>query len=343
MTLLSRTVSITLSMSLTRFLTAVLVTGTLLLCIPTHTSAKIIFNSARDGGGLCVMDDDGSNAEILKVSPRPQSDGAPDWSPDGTRILFHRNVSKVGGQEVELFVMDKEGNNVQQLTHYKALSGWGPWGPDGKRIAFASTRDNRGEIYVMNLETHEVTQLTHNPDDREWASSPVWSPDGKYIAYRQATLPHGLTTIYVMRADGTKQMPLVPGDDWYRYTGGWSKDSKSVLYFEALYDPKSGKLISNRVVIQRLGAKARQVLKTPQKWLIHSACFLNGDVLIAAEDTGAPQRQADIYRYHISTGTLTNLTNHPAYDIAPHWISDTIFSVAPLKKKAIQWGTLKKK
>jgi Tol biopolymer transport system component len=192
--------------------------------------------------------------------------------------------------------MDKDGSNVEQLTHYKSHSGAG-----------------------------------------------TWSPDGKHISYRQAIPPLGSTTIYVMRADGTKQVPLVPGDEWYRYTGGWSKDSKSVLYFEALYDPKSGKLISNRVVIQRLGAKARQILKPPQKWLIHSACFLKDDVLIAADRNTEPGAKADIYRYHITTGKLTNLTNHPAYDIAPHWISDTVFSVTPLKKKAIQWGTLKKK
>jgi Tol biopolymer transport system component len=333
-------------MSLTRFLTSVLVSGTLLLCIPTHTSAKIIFNSARDGGSLCVMDDDGSNAEILKVSPRPRSDGAPDWSPDGTRILFHRNVSKVGGQELELFVMDKDGNNVKQLTHYKVLSGTGTWGPDGRRIAFTSDKSGGFEIYVIDIETHAVTQLTHNPDDGEWAASPVWSPDGKYIAYRQATLPNRLTTIYVMRADGTKQVPLVPGDDWYRFTGGWSKDSESVLYFETrrIVDADGQiKLFESRAVIQRFGAKARQVLKTPPKWMIHSACFLKDDVLIAADRNTEPGAKADIYRYHITTGKLTNLTNHPADDIAPHWISDTIFSVTPLKKKAIQWGTLKKK
>ena len=171
----------------------------------------------------------------------------------------------------------------------------------------------------MDLDTQEVTRLTHNPGGDEWASSPSWSPDGKHIAYRQATPPNGLTTIYVMRPDGTRQVPLVLGADG------------EVELFE------------DRAVIQKHGAKARRILKTPKKWHIHSACFIDHDVLLAADKNPEPGTKADIYRYHISTGKLTNLTNHPADDLAPHWISDTVFSVTPLKKKAIQWGTLKQR
>ena len=50
-----------------------------------------------------------------------------------------------------------------------------------------------------------------------------------------------------------------------------------------------------------------------------------------------------VHQHAASTGKLINLTNHPADDYGAHWISDTVFSVTPLKKKAIQWGTLKKK
>ena len=87
------------------------------------------------------MDDDAA------LKSKSQSDGR-DWSPDGTRILY---VSKVGGQELELFVMDKDGNNVRQLN-YKVLSGTGTWGPDGRRIAFTSDKSGGFEIYVIDIE-----------------------------------------------------------------------------------------------------------------------------------------------------------------------------------------------
>ena len=331
-----RTYPILWGMFQKRLLTAVLVTGTLLLCA-MYAHAKIVFVSLRDGDyNIYVMDDDGSNVQRLTFTQWAQFDGAPAWSPDGKRIVFDRNLDKGGGQLIEMFVMDKDGRNVEQLTHYKNNSGAGSWSPDGTEIAFTSSKIGGWEIYVMDILSGAVKQLTKNPDGLEWATEPFWSPDGKYIAYRQATPPLGTTTIYVMRADGTGQAPLVPGDEWVRYTGGWSKDSKSVLYFEKLRGV-------SRVVIQNHRTKARRILTQPKKWQVHSACFIGHDVLISADKNHDPETNADIYRYHIRTGKVTNLTNHPADDYGAHWISDTVFSVTPLKKKALQWGAIKQK
>ncbi len=323
----------------------------LLLLVPSLATAKIVFRSFRDGGNnIYVMDDDGSNVQGLTFTPLPYI--RPVWSPDGKRIAFVRITAKGGlGQREQsnLFLMNQDGSNVQQLTNHPSLNGLCTWAPDGHRIAFSSNRNGGLDIYVIDILTREIQQLTRNPGLRKWAAGPSWSPDGKHIAYRQALPPRGLTTIYVMRSNGTAAHPLVPSDDWYRYGPRWSLDSKSVLYCESLYGPgEQGqvvRLLSSRVVIQRHGAKERQVLKTPKKWLIHSAAWLdNGkQVLIAADEYGAPDRQIDIYRYHLATGALTNLTNHPEDDLAPDWISDAVLSVTPSgEKKITQWGTLKK-
>lgn len=326
----------------------------LLLLVPSLATAKIVFISTRsDGSNIYVMDDDGSNVQRLTRAKIPHMPAdAPTWSPDGKHIAFLRITARGGfaqRQQANLFLINRDGSNEQQLTNHPSLNTSSTWAPDGHRIAFTSNRNGRSDLYVIDILTREIQQLTHNKEARTWAAGPSWSPNGKYIAYRQALPPRGLTTIYVMRSNGRAPHPLVPGDDWYRYGPSWSPDSKSVLYCESLYKelvPGQGvRLTSSRVVIQQRGAKARRFLKTPKKWLIHSACWMdNGkQVLIAADEYGAPDRQIDIYRYKLSNDTLTNLTNYPKTDYTPNWISDAVLSVTPSAgKKLTQWGTVKK-
>ncbi len=50
----------------------------------------------------------------------------------------------------------------------------------------------------------------------------------------------------------------------------------------------------------------------------------------------------DIYRYHLFTGEMVNLTNTPAVDdYGPDWISDDVLSVTPQGKKKVTWGQVK--
>ena len=50
----------------------------------------------------------------------------------------------------------------------------------------------------------------------------------------------------------------------------------------------------------------------------------------------------DIYRYHLVTGEIVNLTNNPASDdFSMDWISDDVLPVSPKGKITLTWGTLK--
>ena len=70
------------------------------------------------------------------------------------------------------------------------------WSPDGKQIAFASNPDGNSDIYIMDANGTNLTQITHNDaDDLE----PAWSPDGKQIAF--ASNPAGNYDIYVITVD----------------------------------------------------------------------------------------------------------------------------------------------
>lgn len=166
-------------------------------------SQKIAFSPGPCAGlsGVCVMNADRSNfINLADKSGYGGSDRDPSWSPDGEKIAF--TSGRYGNAEV--FVMNADGTNQVNLTHYgKAWDGSPTWSPDGKKIVFSSYRDGNYEIYVMNADGTDVMNLTNNPADDGGA---IWSPDSTKIAF--VSWRDGNSEIYVINVDGTKLIKL---------------------------------------------------------------------------------------------------------------------------------------
>jgi TolB protein len=56
--------------------------------------------------------------------------------------------------------------------------------PDGTRLAFASNRDGKWDIYILDLVTGKTSRFTDTP---EYDASPSWSPDGLWLVYETYT------------------------------------------------------------------------------------------------------------------------------------------------------------
>ena len=93
--------------------------------------------------------------------------------------------------------------------------------PDGKWLAFASNRLENAELYLMDLTTRTLQQLTHTDELDEYM--PAFSPDAKSIAFVTERTRGGMmlppvqasgsdpsaATIYLMDIDGRNQRPLI--------------------------------------------------------------------------------------------------------------------------------------
>jgi TolB protein len=133
----------------------------------------------------------------------------PRWSPDGSKILF--DSYRTGN--LEMFTMNPDGTGVVNLTNHGASDYNGDWSPDGTRILFFSTRDTGfGDIYVIEIESGQVTRLTDSSSGTEHRD-PVWSPNGQKIAFLRGD------GLYRMNADGSNETLIATqvaggGIDW---------------------------------------------------------------------------------------------------------------------------------
>ena len=87
-----------------------------------------------------------------------------------------------------------------------------------------SDRDGDFEIYVMDADGKNQTQLTQN-NDRDWF--PSWSPDGQRIAFMSNR--DGDFEIYVMDADGKNITQLTQNND-YEWLPSWSPDGQRIAF-----------------------------------------------------------------------------------------------------------------
>ena len=102
--------------------------------------------------------------------------------------------------------MNADGSGQTRLTDNPEGNSYPSWSPDGTKIVFTSNRDFSGEIYVMNADGSEQTNLTGKAGENteHQHSHPSWSPDGTKIAftYSRSFVPG---QINVMNADGSGQ------------------------------------------------------------------------------------------------------------------------------------------
>jgi Tol biopolymer transport system component len=147
---------------------------------------------------------DGSGARRLPYIPRTAV-----WSPDGRRIAFAAKGPEPppsSASHTDIYVMNADGSGKRKLTHNERYNAEPAWSPDGRKIAFRSSRNGNRDIYVMNLDGSGKRNLTRNPA-RD--GSPSWSPDGRRIAF--VSDRDGRLEAHVMNADGSGQRSLTQG------------------------------------------------------------------------------------------------------------------------------------
>lgn len=98
-------------------------------------------------------------------------------SPDGQTIAF--------SYKGDVFTVPASGGQARQLTSNAAYDSYPIWSPDGKKIAFASSREGSLDIYVMDKFGGEPKRLT----TRSTNETPIAWRDNEHILFSAAIMP----------------------------------------------------------------------------------------------------------------------------------------------------------
>ncbi len=183
----------------------------------------------------------------------------------GEQGIARTKIAFVGEKDNgrELFVMDYDGYDPQQVTadgYLNLMPTWSPdrksliytgyrdrkqqimrrdlatgredvlvspattFAPDGKSITYAEAQEGNSDIYQIELDSRSTKQLTsHHSADL----SPSWSPDGRHLAFTSDR--GGRPQIYIMDADGSK-VRRVTYDGDYNAAPAWSPKGDWIVY-----------------------------------------------------------------------------------------------------------------
>ncbi|MCC6624001.1 MAG: TolB family protein [Deltaproteobacteria bacterium] len=169
------------------------------------------------GAELFTMMADGTDVKQLTAGKGRVDEPACTF--DGLGITF----SRLADDNYDIWRIDANGQGEVRLTTDPATDDAPAWSPDGQRIAFLSDRTGTSQIFLMQADGSNVTQITFEGEH----GAPAWSIDNRIVMWREDH-PSVPASFVVVDPDGKNEVTI--GIGAFGDNPTWAPDGKSFLY-----------------------------------------------------------------------------------------------------------------
>lgn len=230
---------------------------------------SLVYSTFGTTSRLMLLDLATGRSRVLVDAERNVTVVTPEFAPDGRSVLYAR----AGETGSDIYSVDVTPGAVpRRLTFGRGTDNVNPtMSPDGRRIAFMSTRLGRPELYIMDADGTNADVLTnYDFSDTNYRSDPDWSPDGRSIAYQSRV--NGRFQVYSIPVRGGS--PRLLTGDGENEQPSWAPDGRHLVFTSTrsgvrqlwILDAESGRIrqltfaAGSRLAAwsPRLGAAGRQ-------------------------------------------------------------------------------------
>ena len=189
----------------------------------SRDGSKITYTSFKSGKPEIYNYNLITKQETKIVSNMLNSSGA-SWSPDGNTLAF--SAASKDEKSTFIYTIDKFGKNRKTLIDTSSIEVEPSFSPNGKLLAYTSTKFGKPMIFVKDLASDNNTRITY----AGWYNaSASWTPDSKTIAFASYDRDIDRWDLFRINANGSniERLTLNQGDN---EKPSWSPDGRFILF-----------------------------------------------------------------------------------------------------------------